>query len=68
MKLTREVKKEIDKMTPHQICTMFRFHPTNMTTGQTGRYMQDKAREMKEMEAEKKELQDEQKRKVFGVT
>lgn len=45
MKLTDQVKKEIDSMSPHQIYTMFRFHPTNMTSGESGKYMQDTIRE-----------------------
>lgn len=66
MRLTDEAKKEIDEMSPHQIYTMFRFHPTNMTTGQTGRYMQDKARNLNP--EDKRELSDESKRKIFGIT
>jgi hypothetical protein len=37
-----------------------------MTTGQTGRYMQDIARNSSEKD--KKEFLGEQKRKVFGIT
>lgn len=40
MKLTPQVKTAIDSMTLHQIQRMFRFHPTNITSGESGRYMQ----------------------------
>jgi hypothetical protein len=66
VKLTKEIRSQIDKMSPHQIYTMFRFHPTNMTTGETGRYLQDTARN--KIVNDKKELSGEPKRKVFGIT
>ena len=45
MRLTNQEKKEIDEMTVVQIAANFRFFPSNMTTGETGRYMQDVARQ-----------------------
>lgn len=66
MKLTTEVKNQIDKMSPHQIFTMFRFHPTNLTTGESGKYMQIAVRNR--IINNKKEFSREQKPKVFGIT
>lgn len=45
MKLTEKVKAEIDSYSANQIVTLFRFHPCDMTTGETGRYIQTVARE-----------------------
>ena len=67
VKLTPDVKKEIDKMSPHQIYTMFRFHPTDITSGESGRYMQQSIHRKRE-EYTKKELAGEQKPKVFGAS
>jgi hypothetical protein len=66
MKLTKDVKSQIDQMTPHQIYTMFRFHPTDITAGESGKYMQDSMRER--AGDYKKDFEREQKRKVFRIT
>lgn len=68
MKLTPTVKKDIDGMSAHQVYTMFRFHPTDMTTGESGKYMQNTIHEKIRKEKDKTELSDEQKPKVFGIT
>lgn len=67
MKLTQEVKASIDKMSPHQIYTMFRFHPTDITSGESGKYMQQSIHRKRENDT-KKELAGEQKPKVFGAS
>lgn len=65
MKLTPQTKSEIDKMTPHQIYTMFRFHPTNMTSGESGKYMQELIRE--KIHSGKDKTLTEIRRKIFGI-
>jgi hypothetical protein len=65
MKLTKDIEKEIDKLSLLQISSMFRFHPTDITSGESGRYMQEAA--LKKIMEDKKELSDEQRKKVFRI-
>jgi hypothetical protein len=44
MKLTQELKKEIDGFTLSKIASLFRFFPSDYTTGETGKYLQEKAK------------------------
>ena len=48
--LTEETKNQIDKMSAGQIAACFRFFPSDMTTGETGKYMREKARKIAEDE------------------
>ena len=45
MKLTEEVKKEIDGFTFGKLASLFRFHPCEYTTGEVGKYTMIKIRE-----------------------
>jgi len=48
MKLTQEIKKQIDSYSEGKLRSMFRFFPSDITTGESGRYIQDRARYMSE--------------------
>ncbi len=45
MKLTEEVKNEIDGFTFGKLASLFRFHPCEYTTGETGKYTIKKLKE-----------------------
>jgi hypothetical protein len=48
MKMTPELKDEIDSFTFGKIKSLFRFFPSDYTTGESGRYLRDLARQMNE--------------------
>lgn len=45
MKMTEEKKKEIDNFTVGKLASLFRFFPSDYTTGEIGKYVQEKIRE-----------------------
>ena len=45
MKLTTELKTEIDGYTSTKLKTLFRFFPSDITTGESGRYIQNKVKD-----------------------
>lgn len=52
MKLTKELKKQIDNKSVGSIAAMFRFHPSDYTTGKTGKYLAQKLKEKLDDERE----------------
>lgn len=45
MKLTLEIKNEIDKAPLGKLASLFRFFPSDITTGETGKYIEKTIKE-----------------------
>ena len=45
MKITNELKRKLDSSTNARLMSLFRSHPSDITTGESGRYIQMIARE-----------------------
>lgn len=56
MKLTSKLKDEIDNYSKAKMISLFRFFPSDITTGESGRYIQEKARSMSDKNTDPRKL------------
>jgi len=55
MKLTPQLKREIDSYSEGKLRSLFRFFPSDYTTGESGKYIQDRARSLSDSDTSSSE-------------